>query len=79
MYGRVESPIYPYIWWRRADDGQDLDADVETIVRTVPKRPDGPCGGWIQNTAPRPAPCPGTRTPLVGDDQARLTDKRRLG
>ena len=46
-YGRLESPIYPYIWYRRGDNGRDLDADVG--IRC------GPCStrrtGWCYGAA----------------------------
>lgn len=51
LYGKLESPIYPYIWWRKHDETRDLDADVwQTILRTVLDQADG-CvlwGGWQQ-------------------------------
>ena len=71
-YGRLESPIYPYIWYRRGDNGRDLDADVwESVVRTVLDEADGLVlwGGyqtpWDENA------------PWWVTIKARLTDKRR--
>ena len=81
MYGRMESPIYPYVWWRRADDGQDLDADVwETIVRTVLDEADGlVLWGGFKTTAPA-GPLPwDENAPWWVTIKARLMDKRRLG
>jgi hypothetical protein len=72
VYGRLEAPIYPYIWWRRHDGTRDLDADSwETIVRTVLEEADGMVlwGGyqtlWDENA------------PWWVTIKARLTDKLR--
>ncbi len=81
VYGRMESPIYPYIWWRRADDVKDLDADVwETIVRTVLEHADGlVLWGGFKTTAPA-GPLPwDENAPWWVTIKARLTDKRRTG
>lgn len=74
VYGRLESPIYPYIWWRKHDETRDLDADVwESIINTVLQEADGLVlwGGhattWDENA------------PWWVTIKARLTDKRRLG
>lgn len=74
LYGKLESPIYPYIWWRKHDETRDLDADVwETIVRTVLEEADGLVlwGGWQvpwdENAA------------WWVTIKARLMDKRRTG
>jgi hypothetical protein len=59
MYGKLESPIYPYIWYRKHDDSRDLDADVwETIVRTVLEEADGLVlwGGWKVTAPTGPLP-----------------------
>ena len=81
VYGRMESPIYPYIWWRRADDAKDLDADVwETIVRTVLEEADGMVlWGGFKTIAPA-GPLPwDENAPWWVTVKARLTDKRRTG
>jgi len=74
VYGQLESPIYPYIWWRKHDDTRDLDPDVwETIVRTVLEHADGlVLWGGFQQTWSETAPWWVTI-------KARLTDKRRTG
>lgn len=81
LYGRLESPICPYVWWRRGDDVQDLDADVwETMVRTVLDEADGLVlwGGW-KTTAPAGALPWDENAPWWVTIKARLTDKRRTG
>lgn len=81
MYGRMESPIYPYVWWRRADDARDLDAHVwELVVRTVLEHADGlVLWGGFKTTAPA-GPLPwDENAPWWVTIKARLTDKRRSG
>ena len=81
VYGKLESPIYPYIWYRKHDDSRDLDADVwETIVRTVLEEADGlVLWGGFKTTAPT-GPLPwDENAPWWVTIKARLTDKRRLG
>ena len=81
IYGRLESPIYPYIWYRKHGDTRDLDADVwETIVRTVLEEADGlVLWGGFKTTAPA-GPLPwDENAPWWVTIKARLTDKRRLG
>lgn len=73
-YGRLDCPIYPYVWYRRADNSRDLDADVwETIVREVLDRADGLVlwGGYQTPWS--------DSAPWWVTIKSRLTDKRRLG
>ena len=80
VYGKLESPIYPYIWYRKHDDSRDLDADVwETIVRTVLGEADGlVLWGGFKTTAPS-GPLPWDETPLVGDDQGETDGQTAAG
>jgi hypothetical protein len=81
MYGKLESPIYPYIWYRKHDDSRDLDADVwETIVRTVLEEADGLVlwGGWKVTAPTGPLPWD-ENAPWWVTIKARLMDKRRTG
>lgn len=82
QYGRLESPIYPYIWYRKHDDTRDLDGDVwETVVRTVLEHADGLVlwGGWKPPSQPS-GPLPwDENAPWWVTIKARLTDKRRTG
>ena len=72
VYGRMESPIYPYIWWRKHDETRDLDADVwETIINTVLQEADG-LVLWGGNATPW-----NENAPWWVTIKARLTDKRR--
>lgn len=72
MYGRAESPIYPYVWWRKHDETRDLDADVwETIVRTVLDEADGMVLWGGSSTAWSET------APWWVTIKARLMDKRR--
>lgn len=79
LYGKLESPIYPYIWYRKHDDSRDLDADVwAKIFRDVLEQADG-CVLWggFKTTVPTGA--------IPWDENAAwwqpvkgfLTDKRR--
>ena len=73
IYGRMESPIYPYISPQRQDVAMDLDADVwGTIVNTVMDQADG-CVLW---SGPLPWD---ENAPWWVTIKARLTDKRRTG
>lgn len=80
VYGRMESPIYPYVWWMKHDETRALDADVwETIVRTVLEHADGLVlwGGWKPPSQPS-GPLPwDENAPWWVTIKARLTDKRR--
>ena len=81
LYGKLESQIYPYIWFRKHDESRDLDADVwETIVRTVLEEADGlVLWGGFKTTAPA-GPLPwDENAPWWVTIKARLTDKRRTG
>lgn len=74
LYGRMDCPIYPYVWWMRHDGTRALDHDVwETIVREVMDQADGMVlwGGW-QTPWDEQAPWWVTI-------KARLKDKRRTG
>lgn len=74
VYGRAESPIYPYVWWRKHDETRDLDADAwETIINTTLDKADGLVlwGGWQMPWD--------EAAPWWVSIKARLMDKRRSG
>lgn len=74
LYGRMDCPIYPYVWWMRHDGTRPLDPDVwETIMRTVLDEADGMVlwGGWQVQWD--------EQAPWWVTIKARLTDKRRTG
>jgi hypothetical protein len=76
VYGKYESPIYPYLWWRKHDNSRDLDADIwELTLREVLDKSTGAdgailWGGW-QVTWDETAP-------WWLAVKSRLLDKRRL-
>jgi hypothetical protein len=75
VYGRLDSPIYPYLWWMKHNGSQELDIDVwELILRETldtPTSADGAIiwGGWSLQW---------NESSLHWQSvKSRLTDKRR--
>ena len=79
VYGRMECPIYPYVWQMRHDGTRPLDPDSwEFTLREVLDAPTGAdgailFGGW-KPTGPSPWD---EAAPWWVTVKARLTDKRR--